>query len=101
MQESTSILLATTILALGGFGLYMYKSKRDTEDETDYEYNEGSLFDSFSWFSLGEDDDKSDKDEKNEDNIENEIYEPDVKHRKRTGKTLKNKQNTSTSRRRH
>lgn len=105
MNESISVLLATTILALGGLGLYMYKSsKDDIEDETENEYNEASLFDSFRWFSLGEDDDKDKdiKEDKDEDITENEIIDTDVKHRKKSGKnTLKNKQASSTSRRRH
>ena len=43
MNETMSLVLATTILAIGGLGLYMYK----TSDEPDYknDYNEDELFD--------------------------------------------------------
>ena len=45
MNQSMSILLATTILALGGLGLYMYKSTDDNNEE----YNEESIFGGNFW----------------------------------------------------
>lgn len=100
MNDSMSILLATSILALGGLGLYMYKSSDDSEKEVNEEYNEESIFDGNFW---GFSDDKNDKnDNKNEENIdEDEENEEDYKPRKRTAKTQRNRKSTVTSRRRY
>jgi len=43
MNETLSLLLATTILALGGAGLYMYKSD-EQESSEDNDYNEENIF---------------------------------------------------------
>jgi len=42
MNETLSLLLATTILALGGAGLYMYKS--DEQESEDNDYTEENIF---------------------------------------------------------
>lgn len=101
-NDPMSILLATTILALGGLGLYMYKSSDNEEDDNtpsenkhEETYNEDTLF---SWFSLGDKDENEDNDETLE---ETEIVVADSKHRKRTGKTLKNRKSSVSSRRRY
>ena len=44
MNDSMSMLLATSILALGGLGLYMFKSSDDKQFESDEEYNEDGIF---------------------------------------------------------
>jgi hypothetical protein len=97
-----SILLATTILALGGLGLYMFKPSDDNQSGGDEEYNEEGLFGSsgstfgsgslFNWGSAGDNSDEEDKLEEVED---------DYKPRKRGPKTLKNRKSSGTSRRRH
>ena len=99
MNDSISILLATTILALGGFGLYLYKSSDDDRKEVENDdYNEDSIFGGNFW---GSSDDKDDKDDKDENSIIEEIEEEDYKPRRRGGKTQRNRKSTGTSRRRY
>lgn len=95
MNDSMSILLATTILALGGLGLYMYKSSDDNQKEknADEEYDEGSLFDGNFWGSKEDDDDKLDEDYDDE-----EDFKP---RKKNTTKTQKNRKSTGSSKRRY
>jgi hypothetical protein len=87
MNDSMSVLLATTILALGGFGLYMYKSSDDSQDQ---DYNEDSFFGENFWGS----DDKNDDDE-----IIDE--DDDYKPRRKNAKTQRNRKTTGASRRRY
>jgi hypothetical protein len=96
MNDSQSILLATTILALGGLGLYMYKSSDDNQSGGDDDYNEDSLFGSRNLFSWGSGETNSD-----EDDILEEEEEEEYKPRKRGPKTLKNRKTTGNSRRRY
>jgi hypothetical protein len=92
MNQSMSILLATTILALGGLGLYMYKSSTDDNNEAyNEEYNEESIFGGKFW---GFSDDTPD-----EENIDEE--ETDFKQTKKNVKTQKNRKSTGSSRRRY
>ena len=52
MNDSMSILLATTILALGGLGLYMYKSSDvNVISDNNEDSNEDSLFGGSFWAS--------------------------------------------------
>jgi hypothetical protein len=81
MNETMSLLLATTVLALGGLGLYMYKNSDDLVGGDNY--NEDEIF--------GKDDDIS----LNEDEIE---HEPKPKTRG-GGKTKRNKKGLGTKRR--
>jgi len=108
MNDSTSILLATTVLALGGLGLYMFKTTHDkdnreddeddedNEDNEDDEDDEDSLFGPggiFNWGTTnGNKDEYDNKEEINED-----IYKP----RKKGAKTLKNRKSTGSSKRRY
>ena len=92
MNDSMSILLATTILALGGLGLYMYKSSDDNQKGGEEEYDEGSLFSGNFWGT-------KDVDDKQEDDLE--LDEEDYKPRKKNVKTLKNRKSTGSSRRRY
>lgn len=94
MNDSMSILLATTILALGGLGLYMYKSSDDSQKGGDEEYNEEGVFGGNFW---GFSDDKNDDVENIDDLEEDEDYKP----RKRNTKTQRNRKSTGTSRRRY
>ena len=94
MNDTMSLLLATTILALGGMGLYMYKSADDNEliEETSGdEYNEDSLFDAKSfWVSQDED-------------VEPEVFEPKVRSRATATatatKTKRNRRSVGSKRR--
>lgn len=103
MNDSTSILLATTILSLGGLGLFMLKSSNDTENE---EYNEEKTFGEdhslslSSLFNWGSTNENSDEEDNLEDNLE-EIASNNYKPRKKATKTLKNKKSTGSSRRRY
>ena len=100
MNDSISVLLATTILALGGLGLYMFKSSNDNQSGGNDEYDEESLFGSSraafgsgSLFNWGSSEDNA------EDKLE-EVYD-DYKPRKKGPKTLKNRKSTGNSRRRY
>ena len=99
MNDSMSILLATTILALGGLGLYMYKSSDENQKGGNEEYDESSLFGENFW---GFSDDKNVDDEKDDENLEEYLEEEyDYKPRKKNAKTQKNKKPTGSSRRRY
>jgi len=101
MNDSMSILLATTVLALGGLGLYMYKSSNEDrndndENNNDEQYNEENIFGSSSLFNWTRSDDKEDTEsEQGEDE-----YKP---RRKNTGKTQthRNRKSTGSSKRRY
>ena len=94
MNDSMSILLATTILALGGLGLYMYKSSDDNQKGGE-DYNEDSIFGGNFW-SLS--DDKPD----DEENIDEDLdEEEDYKPRRKNTKTQRNRKSTGSSRRRY
>jgi len=121
MNESMSILLATTILALGGLGLYMYKSDNNDSEDKDNKYSEEGLFGSSKltgWWSTGDDsedennkskttkksrsnkhkhDDYSDLDEEYLD-LDDDEYE---KPRRKSSKTLKNRKTNGSSKRRY
>lgn len=93
MNDSMSILLATTILALGGLGLYMYKSSDENQKGGDEEYDENKLFGSNFWGTTDDNEEYENYDE----NLDDEDYKP----RKRNTKTQKNRKSTGTSRRRY
>jgi len=108
MNDSMSILLATTILALGGLGLYMFRMTQDDEDsENKHNKNkdadnkedkndEETIFDTSTFFSWGASDDK----DENQDTVETE--ESEIKPRKKTNtKTQRNRKSVGTSRRRY
>lgn len=99
MNDSMSILLATTILALGGLGLYMYKSSDDNQKDRNDEYNEDSIFGGNFWGLTDdkENEEKKEKAEYEEDEDEEEILRP----RKKTSKTQRNKKLSGSSRRRY
>ncbi len=98
MNDSMSILLASTILALGGFGLYMFRTSHDDEDnikeDKHNEENNMGLSSLFNW------EDSPDKDR--EEILDDELEEMEVKQRKKnTGKTQRNRKTTGSSRRRY
>jgi hypothetical protein len=92
MKDTLSLLLAATILAAGGVGLYMFKSP-DDEQRGGEEYNEDSLFGSGSFWGSN----KSEDDAEQEDFKEDDYYEPKVKAR--GGKTKRNRRGSGTKRR--
>ena len=97
MNESISILLATTVLALGGLGLYMFKtSDEDKEKRGDNEYNEEGFLSS-SFFGWGSSDDQNK--EKEEIEEDEEYYEEPVKPRRRGQKTQRNRKQSTSKRR--
>ena len=101
MNDTMSLLLATTILATGGVCLYMYKNP-ENEEQTggDTEYNEDNLFGGLgNFFSSNEDEVTNNEphyDEENED--DSEFYEPKPKP-KGGGKTKRNRKSGGTKRR--
>ena len=99
MNDTMSLLLATTILAFGGLGLYMYKSSHDAENNGADEYNEEGLFglDLLNWGGKSED---KEEDEYAEELDENDVEE-EYKPRKRTSKTQRNRKTSGSSRRRY
>lgn len=125
MNDSTSILLATTILALSGLGLYVYRTNHednednednnsgDKRDTNDLDEGEESIFGSSNLFNWGSSEDrkKSEDIRKSEDKqkekeqdvvLDEESEENEVKPRKRNNvKTQRNKKPTGASRRRY
>jgi hypothetical protein len=83
MNDTASLLLATTILALGGLGLYMYKTSDDQNGGYD-DYNEDEIFSN-----------NDDIDDINEEEYE---YEPKPKTRN-GGKTKRSRKSSGTKRR--
>ena len=92
MNDSMSILLATTILAFGGLGLYMYKSSNNADEEYEDNYNEEGLFGGNFWGSSNDNDENLDEYSEEEANI---------KPRRKPTKTQRNRKSTGTSRRKY
>ena len=90
MKDTLSLLLAATILAAGGVGLYMFKSP-DDEQKGGEEFNEDSLFGSGSFWGSNKSEDDVEQD------VEEDYYEPKVKAR--GGKTKRNRRGSGTKRR--
>jgi hypothetical protein len=102
MNDAMSVLLATTVLALGGLGLYMYKSSDDNQKGGKYEddYDEDNLFGSGSlWGSSNEDEHASEDDY--EQDYDEEIYESRTKPKSKpkVSKTKRRKVGGGTKRR--
>ena len=98
MQEAMSILLATTVLALGGMGLYLYKSTDEGKDEgnegnkeekvKDEDQDLGSLFDGGFWGL-------------NDERVEDVCMEEEAPRRRRAPKTHRNRKSNALSRRKY
>lgn len=87
MNETYNLLIATTILALGGLSLYMFKSNDAQSGGGDEDYDEDNLFKSNNfWSSKGDDE-------------EDEPEYHETKVRQRGGKTKRSKRNVGTKRR--
>ena len=101
MNELTSLLLATTVLALGGVGLYMYTSQNDETPRRGGKKNSEEN----SWFgSSGKDDEIEDEDLNEEDNSEFNDFDEDFiepRARSRGGKTKRARSKATGSKRRH
>ena len=106
MNDTMSLLLATSILALGGVGLYMYKSVDSGSDESSYD--EDNLFGGSSSFWGSNEDDEEDVNDNVDKNFQEEpepepYYEPEPepKVRARGGKTKtkRNSRNVGSKRR--
>ena len=97
MNDNISLFLATTILAVGGLGLYMFKSSNDNQSGgDDEEYNEDGLFGSENFLNWGNNQDTGD----NQD--DDFIFEEDeIKPRKRGGRTQRNRKSGGRSKRRY
>ena len=81
MNETISLLLATSVLALGGLGLFMYKS---TDDKKGGGYDENEIFGN-----------QNDEDGLSEEELD---YEPKPRTRN-GGKTKRSRKGTGTKRR--
>ena len=89
MSETTSLLLATTVLALGGLGLYLFKTNDSIQDDS---YDEDKIFNN------NEELNNEDNDEQN-DEYYDDYDDYEKKPRKRGGKTKRSKKGTGTKRR--
>lgn len=92
MNDTISLLLATTILALGGVGLYMYKS--DDIKKGGDDYNEDTLFGSGNLWSEDEDEYADEIPREDE-----SFYEAPV--RSRGSKTKRNNRKSAGTKRRY
>jgi len=115
MNDSMSILLATTILALGGLGLYVYRTNHEEQNggdnvDSDKEdkSREESIFSSvnlFNWSDSEEDTDKEKEKDQDKDQdvvLDEELEDYEVKPRKRNNvKTQRNKKQSGSSKRRY
>jgi hypothetical protein len=107
MNDSASIVLATSVLALGGLGLYMFRMTHDDEDNQNNKditnnkdkNSEGNIMDLSGLFNWTVSDDK----DENQDNVlDDETEEYEIKPRKKTTtKTQRNRKYTGSSRRRY
>jgi hypothetical protein len=96
MNDTMGLLLATTILSIGGVGLYMYKSDEVEKVRGEEEYNEDGLFGPGSfWGSSNETEEPAEV----ENYEEPQFYEPKIKTR--GGKTKRNNRKTSGTKRRY
>ena len=93
MNETMSLFLATAILAIGGLGLYMYKS---TDGLDIVDYNEDNLFEDDINNDINDDFSSDDDDDDYSEDFNN--YEPKVKSR---GKTKRSKTSGGTKKKRY
>ena len=113
MNDSMSILLATTVLALGGLGLYVYRTNHedqdggDKSDPHDEDDGEESIFGSSNLFNWGSSEDRKKSEDKQKEKEQDVILDEDseeneLKPRKRNNvKTQRNRKASGSSRRRY
>ena len=111
MNDSMSVLLASTLLAMGGVGLYLYKASND-DDSNDYEDNyvehdQEGLFDRF-WKGGDDDDDEDDDDDDELSTISDDLSLSDdeesiekPKKKRTNNKTKRNRKSGGTSKRKY
>ncbi len=99
MNETMSLLTATTILALGGLGLYMYKSDDENGVQKDGEedYNEGGILGQNFWGTNEDEEEYVDNKQDNED--ENKEENPRKRINKSKSQTKRQKKTGGTKRR--
>jgi hypothetical protein len=96
MNDTISLLLATAVLAVGGVGLYIYKTS-DDDIKKGGSKNKNKHND---FFQTGNQDDYlEDENDYEEDDDEHEDNESKVRARNVNSKTKRNKRNTGTKRR--
>lgn len=93
MTEKLSLILATTILAVGGLGLYMYKNSDEMDDYNEDDYDDDDLSDD----TVSQDDDVSQDNISEDDFVEEEDVYDKPKSRSK-GKTKRAKKNGGTKR---
>jgi len=105
MKDTISLLIATTILAVGGIGLYMYKSN-DDESKEGSGYDEDGLFGLNGFFGSGNEEAVTEPElnfEDEERDFDFDFYfdyeTPKPRQKARGGKTKRNKKNVGTKRR--
>jgi len=110
MNDSASIVLATSVLALGGLGLYMFRMTHDDDEDNqnnkdvkEDKNNEENIMDFSSLFNWGDPDNKDENKNTVVDTVmDNETEEHEIKPRKKTNtKTQRNRKSTGSSRRRY
>jgi len=94
MNDTMSLILATSILAIGGLGLYMYKN--NTEDQKGGSDNDDGFFRS-GFFGNNADEDELEEDLDLEDDEDYDDYKP--KSKRGGAKTKRNKKAGGTKRR--
>jgi len=88
MNETLSLLVVSSLLAVGGLGLYMFKSV-DDDTKGGAKYNEDDLFGSENMWG------------NNSEEFEDDFEEPKVKPRSSQIKTKRNRKSTGTTKRRY
>jgi hypothetical protein len=96
MNDTMSLVLATSILAIGGVGLYLFKNNSDDKEGENEEYNEDNLFNSINFFG-GSDDDEQQLNEE-DDIVSEDSYEYKPRSKK-NGKTKRARKTGGTKRR--
>jgi hypothetical protein len=90
MNETLSLLFVTAALAVGGLGLFMYKSSDDENVKEGSDYKEDELFGNQSFWGSNNDE---------EEEFEEDYVEPKVTKSRSSGKTKRNKKTGGTKRR--
>ena len=93
MNDTMSLILATSILAIGGLGFFMYKN--NTDDQDGGSKNDDGFFGS-GFFGNDTEEDELEEPEPELDDDEDYDYKPKSK---RGGKTKRNKKTGGTKRR--
>ena len=96
MNDTMSLVLATTILALGGVGLFVFKNSSD--DQEGGNYNEDNWFGS-NFFNSSNENESEEHENKEQDEEYNEEEDYKPKSRRNNIKTKRNRKSGGTKRR--